>query len=141
MYDRLGDLLSETLEAGEVKFIKVEAKKVEEETQRLNVEGKGKSQAEKKEEERPKKNSSKAKPKAHNVFIYKTITPELERAYRLLDISFQSSLEEIKKSYKEKLKYYHPDRYEDNEVLKKVATDKTRQIVAAYKMINDFLEK
>lgn len=133
MYDRLGDLLSETLEAGEVKFIKVEAKKVEEETQRLNFEGKGK--------ERPKKNSSKAKPKAHNVFIYKTITPELERAYRLLDISFQSSLEEIKKSYKEKLKYYHPDRYEDNEVLKKVATDKTRQIVAAYKMINDFLEK
>lgn len=133
MYDRLGDLLSETLEAGEVKFIKVEVKKVEEETQRLNVEGK--------EKERPKKNSSKAKPKAHNVFIYKTITPELERAYRLLDISFQSSLEEIKKSYKEKLKYYHPDRYEDNEVLKKVATDKTRQIVAAYKMINDFLEK
>ena len=47
MYDRLGDLLSETLEAGEVKFIKVEAKKVEEETQRLNVEGK--------EKERPKK--------------------------------------------------------------------------------------
>ena len=49
--------------------------------------------------------------------------------------------EDLKKAYKDKLKYYHPDRHADNETLQKIATDKTRQVVEAYNLIVKFLEE
>ena len=163
MYDKLGELLSETLEAGEIKFVRVERpqRKQPESTESAEA----KTDAEEKTQEAKADSSTakdssqqkgsgaqnlrrttassgpKKKPVANNSYFYKKITPELERAYRLLDINFQSSLDDAKKAYKEKLKYYHPDRYAGNEVLTKVATDKTRQIVESFNMIQEFLTK
>ena len=181
MYDKLGELLSETLEAGEIKFVRVErpqrnqpestkdAESTESAKARKDAEADsgayGRENSEEKTQEakadssagkttsqqkgsgtqnRRRSTSSsgpKKKPVANNSYFYKKITPELERAYRLLDINFQSSLDDAKKAYKEKLKYYHPDRYAGNEVLTKVATDKTRQIVESFNMISEFLTK
>ena len=181
MYDKLGELLSETLEAGEIKFVRVErpqrnqpestkdaestesakatkdadadsgaygTENSEEKTQEAKADSStGKTSSQQKgsgTQNRRRSTSSsgpKKKPVANNSYFYKKITPELERAYRLLDINFQSSLDDAKKAYKEKLKYYHPDRYAGNEVLTKVATDKTRQIVESFNMISEFLTK
>ena len=178
MYDKLGELLSETLEAGEIKFVRVERpqRKQPESTESAEAktdaeaadaaegaevsEGAEEKTQEAKADSSTAKDSSqqkgsgaqnrrrttassgpKKKPVANNSYFYKKITPELERAYRLLDINFQSSLDDAKKAYKEKLKYYHPDRYAGNEVLTKVATDKTRQIVESFNMIQEFLTK
>lgn len=180
MYDKLGELLSETLEAGEIKFVRVErpqkkqpeSREDAEDTKNADaaygaegVESSGEKSQEAKSDSSAGKSSSqsndyqqkeggaqnrrrssgssgpKKKPVANNSYFYKKITPELERAYRLLDINFQSSLDDAKKAYKEKLKYYHPDRYAGNEVLTKVATDKTRQIVESFNMISEFLTK
>lgn len=180
MYDKLGELLSETLEAGEIKFVRVErpqkkqpeSREYAEDTKNADaaygaegVESSGEKSQEAKSDSSAGKSSSqssgyqqkeggaqnrrrssgssgpKKKPVANNSYFYKKITPELERAYRLLDINFQSSLDDAKKAYKEKLKYYHPDRYAGNEVLTKVATDKTRQIVESFNMISEFLTK
>ena len=180
MYDKLGELLSETLEAGEIKFVRVERPQKKQPESREDSEdtknadaaygaegaessweksqeaksdssaGKSSSQSndyQQKEggaQNRRRSSGSsgpKKKPVANNSYFYKKITPELERAYRLLDINFQSSLDDAKKAYKEKLKYYHPDRYAGNEVLTKVATDKTRQIVESFNMISEFLTK
>ncbi|MBP5577842.1 MAG: J domain-containing protein [Treponema sp.] len=181
MYDKLGELLSETLEAGEIKFVRVERpqrnqpestkdaestesakatkdaeadsgaygrENSEEKTQEAKADSSaGKTTSQQKgsgTQNRRRSTSSsgpKKKPVANNSYFYKKITPELERAYRLLDINFQSSLDDAKKAYKEKLKYYHPDRYAGNEVLTKVATDKTRQIVESFNMISEFLTK
>lgn len=180
MYDKLGELLSETLEAGEIKFVRVErpqkkqpeSREDAEDTKNADAaygeegaESSGEKSQEAKSDSSAGKSSSqsndyqqkeggaqnrrrssgssgpKKKPVANNSYFYKKITPELERAYRLLDINFQSSLDDAKKAYKEKLKYYHPDRYAGNEVLTKVATDKTRQIVESFNMISEFLTK
>lgn len=180
MYDKLGELLSETLEAGEIKFVRVErpqkkqpeSREDAEDTKNADAaygaegaESLGEKSQEAKSDSSAGKSSSqssgyqqkeggaqnrrrssgssgpKKKPVANNSYFYKKITPELERAYRLLDINFQSSLDDAKKAYKEKLKYYHPDRYAGNEVLTKVATDKTRQIVESFNMISEFLTK
>lgn len=185
MYDKLGELLSETLEAGEIKFVRVERPQKKQPESREDAEdtknadaaygaegtessweksqeaksdssaGKSSSQSsgyqsndyQQKEggaQNRRRSSGSsgpKKKPVANNSYFYKKITPELERAYRILDINFQSSLDDAKKAYKEKLKYYHPDRYAGNEVLTKVATDKTRQIVESFNMISEFLTK
>jgi len=174
MYDKLGELLSETLEAGEIKFVKVE-RPVNERIQKQGDDLAGNTKTDSinsrpsdsqnsdkcKNDDGDKdfqksssaeqyksswdysarKKRKKKKPLANNSYFYKKVTPELERAYRLLDINFQSTFDDVKKAYKEKLKYYHPDRYAGNEVLTKVATDKTRQIVESFNMISEFLTK
>lgn len=180
MYDRLGDLLNETLEAGEIKFVKVEveqkpenpqnesayaeskenigqAENQEEKTKEDNTQSEPKDNTKAKRNDRPEYHrpentgtiyhaddlgdNSHAQAYKPRSFIYKKITPELEKAYKLLDVPFNSTMEDLKKAYKDKLKYYHPDRHADNETLQKIATDKTRQVVEAYNLIVKFLEE
>lgn len=133
MYDRLGDLLSETLEAGHVKFVK--PPKVEPSLQEETSENALNSDGEKNDgvfyEQALAEKSS---------VIERKISPEIERAYRLLSLSIQASKEDIKKAYKEKLMYFHPDKHRGNTILEKVATDKTRQVVEAYNLIMSSLK-
>lgn len=138
MYDRLGDLLSETLESGKVQFIRVEQESPGSTQPQEDKDGREQRTAGVQDKEH--NTSSYAKP-THRRVLYRKLTPELERCYRLLDITVSATLEEVKKAYKEKLKYYHPDRHADNAVLQKIATDKTRQVVEAYKLIVSFLSK
>ena len=168
MYDRLGDLLNETLEMGEVKFVRVP---LPEEDDVVEENEKDSSFAEEKAEEiinrikadrlnrlREQEMEYQMHPEAtiyhfgdaDNIyttpytpkrsFVYKKISPEVERSCRLLDVRTDSSIEDVKTAYKDKLKYYHPDHYEGNAVLQKVASDKTKQIVEAYKILMDFLQ-
>ena len=74
-------------------------------------------------------------PLNNKVSYLKKITPEIERACRLLDITTSANSNDVKKAYKEKLKYFHPDKYDKNPVLKKVATNNTRMIVEAYELL------
>ncbi|MBP5175626.1 MAG: DnaJ domain-containing protein [Treponema sp.] len=186
MYDRLGKLLSETLEAGSVKFVKIErdfkedekshAAEKTEDSEKTSAETDSESPLESEGENLEKDSSEDEIPRAKSEskgpeyrrplqgatvyhvgsdgfdsgfnetayrpknFIYKKLTPELERAYRLLGIETSANADDVKKAYKEKIKYYHPDKYNENPVLQKVATDKTRQIVEAYKQLCEFLE-
>lgn len=165
MYEKLGELLSESLEKGEVLQFTEEDKFTEEkfsiyENDSLNK----KKESSEKPQSKKEKNDSKTEadeaaerlmkkekekasakrnrseqPKKSTGIVYKKLSPEIERAYRLLDISVSASLEDVKKAYKEKLKYYHPDRHQNNKVLKKVAETKTKQILDAYNLLTDYL--
>ena len=84
--------------------------------------------AEKLRNQQKEKSKQKKQNKSSTGVVYKKLTPELERAYRMLDISVSADSEDLKKAYKEKLKYYHPDRHQNNEILKRVATNKTKKI-------------
>lgn len=134
MYDRLGDLLNETLEAGEVKFIRIDKNGTISEAGAQEIKEDNDDHSKKEEKVSSSNHSSKKE-----YVIYKKITPEIERCYRLLDVSISANLDDIKKAYKEKIKYYHPDRHADNPILLKVSTDKTRQIVEAYKVLVEFI--
>lgn len=166
MYDRLGDLLKETLEAGSVKFVKIEIpekdspvksedlnKKVPNDSDEIKCESE--SFVLKNRKSIPEYHKSEATGTIYHTgdgqnftqteykpasFVYKKMTPDVERSYRILDILPNFSHDEIKKAYKDKIKYYHPDKYAENPVLQKVATEKTRQIVESYKIVCDFLE-
>lgn len=169
MYDRLGDLLSKTLETG---FVKTAApsKKVKDGARKKNTEQKLRSAAEQNQTATHRENTANrrentatrrentAKRRENTAthentsthenrqsFVYhsavKKITPELVRAYRLLGITFSATTEDVKKAYKEKIKYYHPDRHTVNAVMQKIATDKTRQVVEAFTLIMKFLEQ
>lgn len=170
MYDRLGDLLSKTLETG---FVKTAApgKKVKDGARKKNTEQKLRSAAEQnktathrentttlrentttrrentstRRENTANRRENTATHENRQSFVYhsavKKITPELARAYRLLGITFSATTEDVKKAYKEKIKYYHPDRHTVNAVMQKIATDKTRQVVEAFTLIMKFLEQ
>lgn len=149
MYDRLGDLLSKTLETG---FVKTAApgKKVKDGARKKNTEQKLRSAAEQNQTATRRENTTTRRENTsthenRQAFVYhsavKKITPELARAYRLLGITFSATTEDVKKAYKEKIKYYHPDRHTVNAVMQKIATDKTRQVVEAFTLIMKFLEQ
>ena len=162
MYDRLGDLLSKTLETG---FVKTAApgKKVKDGARKKNTEQKLRSAAEQNQTATRRENTANRRENTathrentathentsthenRQSFVYhsavKKITPELARAYRLLGITFSATTEDVKKAYKEKIKYYHPDRHTVNAIMQKIATDKTRQVVEAFTLIMKFLEQ
>ena len=52
--------------------------------------------------------------------------------YSILGVSPNASDDEIKDAYRELVKKYHPDNYDDNNPLKDLANDKMQEINAAY---------
>lgn len=197
MYEKLGDLLNETLEAGHVKFIHIEREEAEQDeafsgagqetvSSGANPSGAGRDaggqagggqssegqpggkdagsqaggrksdgdfartfyQAEAEAERRYFKTSrndgeywttgdsgSSGDGSGYRRVIYRRITPELEKAFALLGLENTTDKDAVKKAYKEKLLSYHPDRYAGKDVMEKLANDKTREVVAAYRLI------
>jgi DnaJ domain len=64
---------------------------------------------------------------------------ELTRFYKILDLEPETSLEEVKKSYRDLVKVWHPDRFHDNQRLQKKANEKLRRINEAYAMLTLYL--
>jgi len=60
--------------------------------------------------------------------------------YEVLGVDRNSTPEEIKKKYREKVKKYHPDRYTDPE-LRKAAEEKFKEIQEAYDVLSDSRKK
>lgn len=64
---------------------------------------------------------------------------ELEKAYRVLKIEKNATSEEIKNSYRELAKKYHPDLYQNNP-LAYLAEEKLKEVNEAYEVLEDYLE-
>lgn len=126
IYEELGKLLNQTLERGQIKFVKVDNPLTEEVLKEANSNA---DQNKPKEKKQSKKSTGPA--------IYKSfrIDAKLETSLRILSCNINSTDEEIKKAYKEKIKYFHPDNYDNNEIVKNIATKKTAQILEAYEYI------
>ncbi len=58
----------------------------------------------------------------------------MKNPYEVLGINEGASEEEIKKAYREQVKKYHPDQYQDNP-LSKLAEDKLREVNEAYEYL------
>ncbi len=188
MYEKLGDLLNETLEAGHVKFVHIEREEAPAEAadsqQAQNAAGPDQVAGGQEAADIPHSDSQNADSRQaldsdqqkaadyaesfyqaeteaeHRYFktsqdgnrnrsgtgragnrrvIYRRVTPELEKAFSLLGLASTAGKEDVKRAYKAKLLYYHPDRYAGKEVMEKVANDKTREVVNAYRLIMEFL--
>ena len=64
---------------------------------------------------------------------------ELEKAYRVLKVEKTATLEEIRNSYRELAKKYHPDLYQNNP-LAYLAEEKSKEVNEAYEVLEDYLE-
>lgn len=52
-----------------------------------------------------------------------------------LEISAEATIEEIKKSYRSLISFYHPDNFQDNETKRKYAEEKTKRLNASWAYI------
>jgi hypothetical protein len=64
----------------------------------------------------------------------------LRRDYGNLEVPFGASLEAVKKSYKNLLRRYHPDKNADDPEKLRTATEITKKINISYRRIRDFEE-
>lgn len=64
---------------------------------------------------------------------------ELEKAYRVLKVEKTATLEEIRNSYRELAKKYHPDLYQNNPLVY-LAEEKSKEVNEAYEVLEDYLE-
>ncbi|WP_407426692.1 hypothetical protein [Treponema sp.] len=111
MFDKLGDLLSEALEKGEL------------------PESKGQF-SDFFEEPDSKITSSPSQP-----YQQKSLPADIKNAFSFIGISEEADFNNAKKIYREKLMYYHPDRRNENPVLQKVAKEKTEQLLREWEKV------
>lgn len=65
---------------------------------------------------------------------------EVEDALHLFDLDWSASSEDIAREYRYHVKVWHPDRYNNNDGLRKKAEEKTKEINEAYAMLKAWLE-
>lgn len=138
MYDKLGDLLSKTLQDGHIPFVKVpkeEAKPLEEKsTQKVAEETET-------QEQRPHDDFSafrKKKPRSYT--IYRSVPQQIASCYAVLNLPYDADKKQVKAAYKQLLKDLHPDRHSATPEELTAATERTQQVVEAYKQILHFLK-
>ncbi|QOS40070.1 hypothetical protein DYE49_06215 [Treponema rectale] len=142
MYDRLGELLNETLKDGYVKSSEPQKETerfTETETQASSLKNKNGftwPKGKKKKSSSFEKKSVESKKKVKKIF-----SAEAERALRLFSLDGNYTEEELKKAYKEKLNVFHPDKNKKLPIVQKVAAEKTRQVVEAFRLLSDLLNE
>ena len=145
MYDRLGDMLSDALESGNF-FAeeKNQKEKTQKEKSRKEAETNQSPDREKSANQFHDREESAGQTKKTEKISGrrpKKLSPAEQSALKTLGLDENASLEEAKKAYREKLKYYHPDRHGDNPVLQKVAREKTRLVLESWEILSSFFEK
>lgn len=126
MFDKLGDLLSEALEKGELP-------KSGETSQNERIENTFS------DFNFIQKEAEKASPPPAQK-TKKRIPAGIKAAFDFIGISEEADFDSAKRIYREKLMYYHPDRRNDNPVLQKVAKEKTAQLLKEWKLIESWYE-
>lgn len=134
MFDKLGDLLSEALEKGEIPKT-VQSKEfspssTKSETIQQTFSGFSFIQDQNKSSE-TKKNTVSPSPK---------IPADVKTAMDFIQIPKEADFDNAKKIYREKLMYYHPDRRNDNPVLQKVAKEKTARLLKEWEIIEKWYD-
>lgn len=153
MYDRLGDMLHDVLESGTVPVrsattfgaqaadetadrTKTDTFTDEKSTQsagKLSSRQNDNSGQHRQNEGQPKQNIPHKKKRQVSY-----LPADVRDALAFFGLDETASRDDAKKAYHEKLKYYHPDRHGGNPVLQKVAREKTRSVIAAWKTLERF---
>ena len=141
MFDKLGDLLSEALETGELpKSENANSEAIESTFSDFEFISKQKKEDfpdSKRQDFQQKKSPEIQKPPKRTVVI----PQEVKNALSFLGVDESAGYEESKKAYREKLMYYHPDRRNDNPVLQKVAKEKTARLLREWEILEKWYEK
>lgn len=133
-YDKLGEMLKNAIESG--KFPESEKnsrKQNQQKTEQENL-----NQNEKKEKfENEKKFSAKKdnkKSKISDINVQNFI-----HLYKIFNLNYGCTKEELKDSYRKLLKKYHPDNFEGFPETQKMAERKTQELISAFNKLLEFI--
>ena len=132
MFDKLGDLLSEVLETGELPKNEADSPDFFQ------------KQEESPQEEKASQNKKSAFTQTQTVSSKhkaRIIPAIVKSALDFIGISDEADFDSAKKIYREKLMYYHPDRRNSNPVLQKVAKEKTERLLKEWKTVEKWYEE
>ncbi|MEM5948829.1 J domain-containing protein [Spirochaetia bacterium 38H-sp] len=74
----------------------------------------------------------------NSTFHKPSIDPEIQKAFDVLGLSYDSSFPMVKKAYREAMRRFHPDRIQGDEEALKKATEEAKKINHAYSVLKDF---
>lgn len=143
MYDKLGDLLNQVLESGEIPLKKASPDSgdafFDENGSGGDFSGAGGDSAGADGETAGADGEAAGTDGEPARKVHPTLSQQ--NALDFLGISLDFNYEQAREAYRQRLKYFHPDRRGNNEVLQKVARDKTRQTIEAWKEVSSLFEK
>ena len=138
-FDKLGELLKDAIQNGEL-----EKSNSTENTQnnKIKKEKSNKNNKENKEKNKEENNENKEKIFKNNVnkstFLHSNVQEYLIY-YKMFNLKYGCSKEELKNAYRELLKKYHPDNFAGFPETQKIAERKTRELIKSYKKLLDFI--
>lgn len=161
MFDKLGDLLSEALDSGKTSFREEKKESVNSEpkkdTENSDIKTQESIPSKEQEDDRSKKtDNQQTKQKQERAYtrvneqdkqksnytIYKNLSllENIKQALGALSLPEDATAEQAKKAYHEKLMYYHPDKWGNNQVLQKIAREKTQGVINAWTLLEEWFK-
>lgn len=129
-YDKLGEMLKEALENGAIP---------QKRTKKKSEKSAGSGYSEESSSVFPK-----PPPTQNGVdlteCVYVSVSPDIMRAYDILELENGTPPDVTKNSYRRLLKKYHPDNIAKFENMQKTAAKKTGEIVKAYKILEEWFD-
>ena len=134
-YDRLGDLLSEVLESGELP--KPQPSPEPGPAPREKTEAEAASPAKDSRESASAFFTGQPVPPRKG----RHLTPPEARAFKTLSIPETADYAEARSLYRKKLQRFHPDKQGENALLQKVAREKTAQFIEAWSIVEGYFSR
>lgn len=145
-YDKLGEMLKNAIETGSFPETekkdsnpKLNPKKNKEEfleQENFKIESQKKSKNNTKEEKKDKKNNRNYQTKDK---ILDTSVQKSMHLYKIFNLNYGCTKEELKDSYRNLLKKYHPDNFEGFPETQKMAERKTRELISAFNKLLELI--
>ena len=66
---------------------------------------------------------------------------KIAQYYKVLDLPYGAEFAEVKKSYRQLMRKYHPDRHMGNPKKQKAATELSMRVTQAYNALDEYLNK
>jgi len=144
-YDKLGEMLKDAIESGNFpgnvkknpgqKSKSSEENFTEQETfcKTQNQENNFKEKERKRKNEKDSRKDNK-KNKISDSCVQKSI-----HLYKIFNLNYGCTLEELKDSYRKLLKKYHPDNFEGFPETQKIAERKTRELISAFNKLLELI--
>ncbi len=148
MYDKLGELLSKALESGNFftqnqesqtsTFQKPQDQYTKESANNRTTDEKAAQNTKSADSFTQPASTNKNRIKVQNKKLIKYAHFNVQKACALVGISEGMSYEEAKRVFRKKLFRFHPDRNADNEIMRKITKQKTEELLAAWKIIEEW---
>lgn len=74
-------------------------------------------------------------------FPFQRKNDKIAEYYRVLDLPYGAGFDEVKKSYRQLMRKYHPDRHAGNPKKQKAATELSMRVTQAYNALEEHLKK